>query len=61
VSTGRGLLVRGLVTGETFAVYNLYGQLVYTGKATGSEQLVPLNGRGVYVVTADSRRVKAVY
>jgi hypothetical protein len=61
VSTGRGLLIRGLVSGETFAVYNLYGQLVYTGKATGSEQLVPLNGRGVYVITAGSRRVKAVY
>jgi hypothetical protein len=61
VPTGRGLLVRGLVPGETFAVYNLYGQLIYSGKATDGEHSVPLNARGVYVITSGSRRVKAVW
>jgi hypothetical protein len=61
ISTGGGLQVRGLVQGEVLSIYNLSGQLVYNGKATASEQLVPLQVRGIYIVVAGERRVKAIY
>jgi hypothetical protein len=61
VSTGGGLQVRGLVPGETFAVYNLSGQLIYKNKAVAPEQFVPLHVRGIYVVASGNQRVKAAY
>jgi hypothetical protein len=61
VSANGGLQVRGLVAGETFAVYNMSGQLIYNAKATTSEQFVPLNVRGIYIVVSGNRRVKTVY
>jgi hypothetical protein len=60
-STNGGLQVFGLVPGEVFSIYNLSGQLVYKGKAATPEQFVPLNVRGIYIVVAGERRVKAVY
>jgi hypothetical protein len=60
--SGNGvLLITGLVQGEHFRIYNLQGQPVYQGKATATEERVPLRERGVYIVTAGDRVVKAVY
>ncbi|MDR3217474.1 MAG: hypothetical protein LBU22_00585, partial [Dysgonamonadaceae bacterium] len=56
-----GLLITGLVQGESFRTYNLQGQLIYQGKATATEERVPLRERGVYIVTAGNGTVKAVY
>jgi hypothetical protein len=61
VSTGSGLQVHGLVPGEVFSIYNISGQLQFKGKATATEQLVPLRERGVYIVVSGNRRVKTVY
>jgi hypothetical protein len=56
-----GLLITGLVQGELFRTYNLQGQLIYQGKATATEKYVPLRERGVYIITAGNKAVKAVY
>jgi hypothetical protein len=61
VSTSNGLLVCGLAPGEVFSIYNMSGQLHFKGKATATEELVPLRERGIYIVVAGERRVKAVY
>jgi hypothetical protein len=61
VSTGGGLQVCGLIPGETLAVYSMSGQLIYSGKATATEQLVPLNVQGIYIAVSGNRRVKTVY
>jgi hypothetical protein len=39
----------------------MQGQLVYQGKAVGTETLITLYSRGVYVVVTDRQVVKAVY
>ena len=61
ISVDGGLQVRGLTPGETFAVYNMSGRLIYNAKATAPEQLVPLDVRGIYVVVSGNRRVKTAY
>ena len=61
VSTGSGLQVHGLVSGEVFSIYNMSGRLFFKGKATGAEETVPLRERGIYIVAAGERRVKVVY
>ncbi|MDR2041676.1 MAG: hypothetical protein LBP98_05095 [Tannerella sp.] len=55
------LLITGLVQGEHFRIYNVQGQLIRQGKATATQERVPLHERGVYIVTAGNRVVKAVY
>ena len=61
VSTGGGLQVRGLVLGEMFSIYNISGQLQFSGKAAATEQLVPLRERGIYIVVSGNRSVKTIY
>ena len=61
VSTSNGLQVFGLVPGEMFGIYDISGRLQFKGKATATEQLVPLRERGVYIAVSGNRRVKAVY
>jgi hypothetical protein len=60
-SVSGALVITGLVEGERFCIYNLQGQLVYRGKASASEERVPLRNRGVYIVTAGNGVAKAVY
>jgi hypothetical protein len=61
-TSGNGvLLITGLVQGEHFCIYNLQGQLICHDKATATEERIPLRERGVYIVTAGNRVVKAVY
>jgi hypothetical protein len=55
------LLITGLVQGELFRIYNLQGQLLCHGKAATTEERVPLRERGVYIVIAGNRTVKARY
>jgi hypothetical protein len=56
-----GLLVGGLVPGESFRIYNPSGQLILYGKAVTAEERVPLRKQGVYIVTAANGTAKAVY
>ncbi|MDR0748888.1 MAG: hypothetical protein LBF62_04880 [Tannerellaceae bacterium] len=60
-ATSGGLFISGLVESESFSVYNLQGQLIHQGKAAATEERVSLRERGVYIVTAGNRVVKAVY
>ncbi|MDR1368862.1 MAG: hypothetical protein LBJ72_01860 [Dysgonamonadaceae bacterium] len=50
-----------MTPGKTFAVYNVSGQLIYSGRATAQEQRVPLNVRGIYIVASGNQRVKVAY
>jgi hypothetical protein len=61
VPSSDGLQVCGLVPDEVFSIYNISGQLLFSGKATAAEQLVLLRERGVYIVTTGNRSVRAVY
>ena len=58
------LYINGLHPGESFAVYNLYGQLVHKGMATSTEAQVTLHAQGVHIVVATggqlSRSAKVV-
>jgi hypothetical protein len=56
-----GLHIIGLVPGEVFGVYNMQGKLCYKGKAITNEQTVSLRDRGIYIVVAGEKRVKALY
>ncbi|GAB6394042.1 MAG: hypothetical protein MdMp024_0354 [Bacteroidales bacterium] len=56
-----GLLISGLTPGESFGIYNLQGQPAYQGKATSSEEQVYLREKGIYILVAGARRMKAVY
>jgi anti-sigma28 factor (negative regulator of flagellin synthesis) len=60
-ATVGGLLISGLVPGESLTLYNMQGQLVYKGKATAAEERIRLSVRGVYVVVNANRTVKTVY
>jgi hypothetical protein len=61
VPASDGLQVYGLVPNEVFSIYNMSGQLRFSGKATAAEQLVPLRERGIYIVVSGNRSVKAAY
>jgi hypothetical protein len=60
-ATDSGLQISGLVSGELLSIYNMQGQLFYKGKATATEECIKLRERGIYIVVAGSRRVKAIY
>jgi hypothetical protein len=59
-STGSGLLITGLQANELFRVYSLQGTLIYQGKATSTETFVNLPVRGIYIVAAGDRKIKAI-
>jgi len=55
------LYVSGLTPGKLWNVYNLYGQLIYSGLANGNEVKIPLQERGVYIIQSGSQTIKTVY
>jgi hypothetical protein len=55
------LKVSGLFAGESLRVYNLQGIAIYDQIARTTEQSLDLPARGVYVVVAGNRVIKAVY
>jgi hypothetical protein len=59
--TASGLYISGLIPGEMFSIYNLWGQLFYKGKATVSGQYVSLLDRGIYIIPNGNRTVIAIY
>jgi hypothetical protein len=61
VTTVGGLRITGLIAGEALTIYNMQGNIIYTGKATSTEEFFPLREHGVYVVVAGRRTVKAAY
>ena len=59
------LYVKGLMPGKPWYIYNLYGQLIYTGIADDSDNvetqcIVPLPGRGVYIIQSGDRVIKLI-
>jgi len=60
--TQNGVLhVSGLTSGKPCTIYNLYGQLIYTGIADGNEAKIPLQERGVYIVQSGGKAIKTIY
>ena len=58
------LFVRGLTPGKPWYIYNLYGQLIYTGIAVGDVEMqciASLPARGVYIVVNGQTAVKVNY
>ena len=52
------LHVLGLTSGKLWSVYNLYGQLIYTGIADDNEAEIPLQERGVYIIQSGGTVIK---
>jgi hypothetical protein len=61
VKADGGLYVYGLTPGLEFRIYNVAGALVYKGKATSTEQFVPISGRGFHVLVSGGVSVKVVF
>jgi acetolactate synthase regulatory subunit len=61
VATDDGLTVLGLVPGEVFGIYTIQGQLLSRRKAGASEERIALSDKGVYIIVAGERKIKAVY
>ena len=65
--TQNGMLyVKGLMPGKPWYIYNLYGQLIYTGIAGGGDNvetqcIASLPGRGVYIIHSGNQIIKTVY
>jgi hypothetical protein len=58
-SSSNGVVhISGLQPGQSLNIYNLSGQLVYSGFANATEYQIPLTLRGVYVVVAGEQNVK---
>jgi len=51
----------GLVPGEVFGIYTIQGQLLYRRKAGASEERIALSNKGIYIIVAGERKIKAVY
>jgi hypothetical protein len=60
VVTDGTLTVSGLSAGERIAVYNIQGQLIYSGRVSGEEQQIALPAKGVYIVTGSGWARKIV-
>ena len=56
-----GILVRGLSKGETIRLYDLDGKELFTGKANGTEMLVPINRHAFFVLSADDESIKFLF
>jgi len=60
------LYVRGLTPGKPWSIYNLYGQLIYTGIAVcavetqciETQSIASLRGRGIYIIQSANATVK---
>jgi hypothetical protein len=54
------LFISGLTAGNAFSIYNLLGTLVYQGVTTADKAEIPLPGRGIYIITHNSKTIKTV-
>jgi hypothetical protein len=61
IITDGTLHIGGLTIGERIGVYNMLGQLLFSGRASSDEQTVSLATQGVYIVTAGERSAKVAY
>jgi len=52
------LHVSGLTPGNTWSVYNLYGQLIYTGIAAGNEATISAPRKGIIIITDGKKSIK---
>ena len=52
------LYVSGLKPGKPWSIYNLYGQLIYTGTAAGDEAKIPAPGKGIFIITDGKESIK---
>ena len=63
--TQKGVLyVSGLTAGKPCYIYNLFGQLIYTGISSHNVEtqcIASLPGRGVYIIVSESQTVKTIY
>ena len=58
------LYVKGLTVGKPWYIYNLYGQLIYTGIAVDDVEtqcIASLPGRGVYIIQSGGKAIKTIY
>jgi hypothetical protein len=55
------LHVSGLTPGQPWQVYNLYGQLVYTGIAVVPTAELSLPARGIYIIKSGNQTVKVEF
>ena len=60
------LYVKGLTVGKPWYIYNLYGQLIYTGIAVGDDDvetqcIASLPACGVYIIRSGNQIIKTVY
>lgn len=58
VQTDAGLLIKGLIPGETFSIITMQGRVIYRGQAVTSEQAVAVKQRGVYIIVCGNRSAK---
>ena len=52
--------VSGLTVGRPWYIYNLYGQLIYTGIADGEKVEIPLPGKGIFVIVYEKVSLKTI-
>ena len=52
------LYVSGLTSDKLWSIYNLYGQLIYSGMANGNEAKIPLHGKGIMIITDGKESIK---
>ena len=55
------LYITGLTEGIPWYIYNLYGQMIYTGIADGNKAEIPLQERGVYIIQSGGKVIKTIY
>ena len=54
------LHVSGLVSGKSLHIYNLYGQLIYTGIVNGDKAEIRLSIKGLYVIQSGKGTIKVM-
>jgi O-Glycosyl hydrolase len=55
------LFINGLTIGKPWKVYDTSSSLVYSGVASGNEEIVSLPAKGVYIVVSEGNATKVVY
>ena len=59
--TSNGVLtISGLQAGKPISIYSISGQLVFRGVAKTETEQIPLNVRGIYIVTAENQTIKTI-
>ena len=54
------LFVRGLTPGKPWSIYNLYGQLIYTGIAGGDKVEIRLSVKGLFIIQSGNGTIKVM-